>query len=103
MQGIGHHGQVFKYKKGPPVDPSGELWDGQEFANVRELKACLLGDQEQLARNLVRQLAVYATGAPVGFSDREKVEQILAASRSDGYGVRTLVRQLVLSDLFLRK
>jgi len=51
---------------------------------VRELKTLLLADEELLARNLVRQLAVYATGAPVRFSDRAEVAKILARSKSDG-------------------
>jgi hypothetical protein len=63
----------------------------------------LLDDEEQLARNLVRQLTVYATGAPIGFSDRQEVEKILSRGASSGYGVRTLVHEIVRSDLFRHK
>jgi len=63
----------------------------------------VLADETQLARNLARQLAVYATGAPVGFSDRATLERILDGAAAGHYGVRTLVHELVQSPLFLNK
>ena len=54
-----------------PVDSAGELPDGRPFKDVRELKKLLAQDEVPIARNLVRQLTVYATGAPVRFSDRD--------------------------------
>ena len=56
-----------------------------------------------IARNIVHQLAVYATGAPVRFSDREQIEQILQRTRAGNYGLRSIVRELVQSDLFQTK
>jgi hypothetical protein len=103
VKGSGHNGLIFHFGLGQPVDPSGELPDGQTFANVRQLKQCLVRDDDQLARNLLRQLTVYATGAPIRFSDRPEVEKILQKVRSEGYGVRSLIHGLVQSDLFLNK
>ncbi len=103
VQGIGHNGNKFHFNLGPRVDPSGELPDGRPFADVRQLKQCFVQEEEQLARNLVQQLAVYATGAPIRFSDRAAIAKMLAGARSNGYGVRTLIHQLVQSDLFLNK
>jgi hypothetical protein len=74
--------------------------DGREFDDVRQLKAILLEDQEQIARNLLRQLTIYATGAPIGFSDRKAIERMLDNTRSSQFGVRSLVHQVVQSDLF---
>ncbi len=102
-QGIGMDGQRFAFYYALPVDCSGELPDGRAFQDVRELKRLLLEDQESIARNVVRQLAVYATGAPVRFSDREEVEKILARAKDGDYGVRSLVRELVRSEMFLTK
>lgn len=103
VKGAGHNARPFTFKLGPPVDPSGELPDGRTFKNVSELRAQLLTDPDQIARNLVRQLCVYATGAPVGFSDRTKIDGILQQCRASGYGVQTLVLALVQSELFLNK
>jgi len=103
QKGFGHNGLTFEFSLGLKVDSAGELPDGRTFKNVRELKKLLLKDVEQLARNLVQQLTVYATGAPVDFADRAEVAKILANSKADEYGVRTLVLELIQSDLFCNK
>jgi hypothetical protein len=51
----------------------------------------------------VKQLSVYATGAPVRFADREQLELVLARASSSHYGVRTLIHELIQSELFLQK
>jgi hypothetical protein len=101
--GFGKNGWPFVFHYALPVDASGTLPDGRGFKDVREFKRLLLADEAQIARNLARQLAVYATGAPVRFSDRPRIEQIVRAAKADDYGVRTLLYQVVQSDLFLNK
>ena len=103
VQGVGHNGYAFKYRKGLPVDAAGQLPDGRAFHNISELKQHLLTDKEKLAKNFVEQLAVFATGTPVRFSDREEMAAILIKSESENYGVRSLITELVKSDLFIYK
>ena len=100
--GFGKNGQKFAFHYALPVESQGQLGKRQ-FADIREFKALLVQNERQLARNLVGQFAVFATGAPVGFADRPKVEKLLDDAQPDGYGVRTLVHGLVTSDLFLNK
>lgn len=102
-KGFGKNGQPFTFKDGQPVDPTGELMDGRKFEDIRGLRELILQDERQVARNLVNQLVVYATGAPVRFGDRPEVEAILDAAQQNEYGVRTLIHQLVQSELFLNK
>jgi len=101
--GLGHGGQKFLFKMGQPVDCSGVLPDGRKFADVREFKNLLLADEAQIARNLARQLIVYSTGAAVGYGDRAAVERILKRTERNHYGVRSLVHEIIASDLFLNK
>ncbi|MEO7413173.1 MAG: DUF1592 domain-containing protein, partial [Opitutaceae bacterium] len=101
--GFGKDGWPFQFRYALPVDSAGELSDGKKFHDVREFKRLLLADEDQIARNFVRQLAVFATGAPVGFSDREKIEAILHKTKAGGYGIRSLVGEIVQSELFLNK
>jgi hypothetical protein len=103
VKGYGMNGQAFQFHYALPVDSAGTLPDGRPFKDVRELKKLLAQDEAAIARNLVRQLTVYATGAPVRFSDREEVEKILAAAKPGRYGVRSLVRAVVQSELFCNK
>ena len=103
VKGIGHNGLFFHFSLGPTVDASGEMLDGTPFKDIQELKQCLVREDRQLARNLTRQFTVYATGAPIRFGDRPAIEKILTKTRAQGYGVRSLVLELVQSDLFLNK
>jgi hypothetical protein len=96
-------GHPFAFAYGPPVDPTGELPDGRRFADVREFKRLIRGDEERVARNLLHQLVLSATGAPVRFSDRPAIDRLMAASKPHGYGVRGLIHGVVQSDLFLNK
>jgi mono/diheme cytochrome c family protein len=96
-------GHPFAFAPGPAVDPAGVLPDGRKFADVREFKALLRGEEVRVARNLVNQLVLVATGAPVRFSDRAAVDRLMAAAAKQEYGVRTLVHEIVRSDLFLNK
>jgi hypothetical protein len=94
---------LFHFRHGLPVESHGTLPNGRQFQNIAELKECLLDDQEQIARNLVQQLTVYATGAPIRFSDRPAIAEILARAKPQGYGVRTLIHELVQSEIFLNR
>ena len=92
-----------KVWRGLDVEIGGTTPQGREFKNVDDYKALLLEDKEQLARNLARQLLVFATGADVQFADREEVEAIASRTRERKYGLRSLVHEVIQSRLFLNK
>ena len=102
-KGLGKNGQKFAFHAAQPVDATAELPDGRKFHDIVELKQLLLQDDKQVARNLLRQFAIYATGARVRFADREQVEEALQRASSSHWGVRSLVHELVQSELFLNK
>lgn len=89
-----------KLRLGSEVDCSGELADGRKFDDVDGLRRLLLADEQQLARNLVRQLTIYATGAGIGFSDRDEIEAIVSKTKTQQHGVRSLVHAVVASPIF---
>lgn len=101
ITGIDRAGHDFSYTLAAHVDPSGKLIDGREFKNVNDLKTILAANPRQLARNLLHQFTVYATGTPVRYSDRREVESMLDACAKDGYRVRDLLLALVQSRIFL--
>lgn len=100
ITGIDPAGHPFTYFVGTEVDSSGKLLTGETFSNVGELKALLAANPRPLARNLLHQFALYATGVPVRVSERSEIEAILDACEADGFRVGDLLRALVLSDLF---
>jgi hypothetical protein len=103
LRGLGKNGQPFAFHLALPVDASGELPDGRPFRDIRDFKRLVRADEAALARNLARQLLLFATGAPAHYSDRPEVERILAETRADSHGLRSLVHAVVQSRLFREK
>jgi mono/diheme cytochrome c family protein len=97
-----HYGGV-KYLKGPSVDTRSELPGGVEVADVRAYKAALATRPEFLARSLVRKLSTFATGASVEVGDELVIDATLKKSQPSGFGLRTLIHEVVQSELFIRK
>ena len=94
-------GRRMRYRKGPAVDPADVTPDGQRFRNIDEYKQLLLKDKDQLARALAGKLLTYATGGPPGPRDRPALDGIVAKVRD--YGLRSLVHEIVQSELFQNK
>ncbi len=103
VTGIDRAGHDFAYTLAEPIDASGQLLSGLRFRDIHDLKTVLASNPRQLARNLLHQFTLYATGTPVRFSDRAEIESILDACESDGYRVRDLIHSLVQSRIFLGK
>lgn len=96
-------GRRVRYRIGPQVDASGELVDGTEFEGYVDFRNRLASDQRTLARTLTTKLLTFATGREIGFSDRETIKTIVDEAESQGFGVRDLIEQVVLSDIFRHK
>jgi hypothetical protein len=89
-----------RYKIGLPVDASGKTADGIPFQEIREFKRLMLRRKQEIATGLTRKLLTYALGRRISFSDRPAVEKIVSKSGESGYGFRSLVHEIVQSDLF---
>ena len=88
------------FKLGQTVDPSSQLPDGRAFANVTELQKLLVKDSRHLLKNVARQFSVYSTGRSLSFSDRDQIEAIVTSTEKNGGGIRTLIHELIQSELF---
>lgn len=102
-QGVGLNGQRFAFHYALPVDAAGELPDGRHFHDIREFKRLLLTDELPIARSLAKHLMIYATGQPVHFSERDQFEAILQRASVSHYGVRSIIHEIIQSDLFQHK
>jgi hypothetical protein len=96
-------GRRMPYRKGKKVDPSGVMADGEPFANIDQFRQLLLRNKPQLARALTSKLITYATGRAPQAADQPTVEVIVAESADRDYGLRSLIHQIVQSELFLNK
>jgi Protein of unknown function (DUF1592)/Protein of unknown function (DUF1588)/Protein of unknown function (DUF1587)/Protein of unknown function (DUF1585)/Protein of unknown function (DUF1595)/Planctomycete cytochrome C len=88
---------------GSEVDASGVLDNGQTFADLNSYRKLLLDQEDVLARNVVRQLMIYSTGAGIRFSDRPAIDAIIAKAEASKYGMRSMIQEVVASSLFQAK
>jgi Protein of unknown function (DUF1592)/Protein of unknown function (DUF1588)/Protein of unknown function (DUF1585)/Protein of unknown function (DUF1587)/Protein of unknown function (DUF1595)/Planctomycete cytochrome C len=88
---------------GLPVEQGYTLPDGRAFSDVDDYKRRLLEDPHRIARTLADKLLTYATGAPVQFADRSEMDAIVSRIAARGYGMRSLINEIVNSRPFLTK
>ena len=96
-------GKRMPYLDGLKVDAADVLPDGRKFANVDEFKQLLLADPDVVARALARKLVTYGTGGAPGPADTAEIEAVVARTRERGFGLRTLIEEIVESRLFREK
>lgn len=96
-------GRRMPYHRGQKIDPSDVLADGSRFENIDQFKELLLRDKPQLARALTVKLMAYATGRAPQRADREAVEAIVVKLGEKNYGLRSLIHEVVQSEIFRSK
>lgn len=89
-----------KLVEGPGVISSDRLPQAGDFADFREFRQLLLKDVPLVRQNMARQLATFALGRSMEFADEEALEQIVAQTSSQSGGLKTMIRELVTSQLF---
>ncbi len=87
----------------PPVDASGVLPDGRAFSGPAEFKKLLAEDDGRLAEAFLEQLATYALRRVMTVDDMESLQSIATTAKKNGYRLRSLIRGLVLSELFQKR
>lgn len=85
------------------IDASFQLADGRKFQDFHEFRSLLRSKPRPIARNFAEKLIVYGTGAPITFSDRAVVQDIVDQSADQNYGLRSLLHAVVTSPIFLSK
>ncbi len=94
---------IWEYKRGPDVDATGELETGEKFTDITEFKKLLAKHEVTVARTVASNLLVYATGHQVELADRTVVVRILENTAATDHGLRSLIHEVVQSDLFRNK
>jgi hypothetical protein len=80
-----------------PVDASGVLPGGAAFSGPAELRQVLTGMLPDFARNLTEKMLTYALGRGLERYDRRTVLEITDQLAASGFGMRTLVSEVVRS------
>lgn len=87
-----------------PIEPTGLMPDGKrEFSSPREMKQRMMSDRDAFLTGLTEAIMTYGIGRKVGYADQIEVQQIVSATAAKGYGLRTLLREIVKSPPFQTK
>jgi hypothetical protein len=96
-------GKRVMYAEGPPVESADNFPGKGKFRNIDDFKQLLLKDKDQLARALAEKLVTYGTGHKTEYADRDRLDPVVSRVREQGYGFRTLIHEIVQSELFRNK
>ncbi len=88
---------------GKPVDAAGQLTSGDKFTGPAELKTLLLKRKAEFVRNLAERTLAFAIGRGLEPYDLPAVKKIAAAVAKENFSSGELLRQIVLSDPFLKR
>ncbi|MCA9138398.1 MAG: DUF1592 domain-containing protein [Planctomycetales bacterium] len=89
------------YTKGAKVDSAYRLADGREFDSFVAFRKLAAESDDQIARNFAAKVLVYATGQEITFADRRALDEIVAATKDQSFGLRSLIEAVVTSQPFL--
>lgn len=92
-----------KKGSGIKVDSSYDTAAGEHFSNVKEFRRILCSKPEKLAKNVAEKLIIVGTGGLPTYVDRDRIDEIVAASSRDSYGLRSILHAVVNSDIFRNK
>ncbi len=88
-------------KSRSPIDPSGQLTTGESYANFAEFKRVLAEARgDVFARSLIESLLAYSTGRNMERLDQYEIDDILARVKTNHYGLRTAVIEVLTSKIF---
>jgi len=96
-------------RKGVPptkrmIDPTGKIHAGAEFKNFLELRNIISSTyQNNFAHSFTENLAAYALGRHIGFTDQNWVEALVAKAKKQNYPLATIIEELITSDVFRKK
>jgi len=90
------------YENGRAVDASGTVFGTHEFTDIVEFKDALLAERDRFTRAFASHLLSFALGREVGVEDYFAIDLIVRETAADDYRFHTLIKQIVLSDPFLR-
>ncbi len=92
-----------KSRKGQPIHTADTLPDGRAFESYKDFQQLWQSTPEPIARCFVEHLLKFATGAEIAFADRETVDEIVASTKQENYGLKSLLHAALDSRIFLHK
>jgi hypothetical protein len=88
-------------KSAPKVDPTGTFPSGETYADFTEFKRLLSGTRKEFfVRHMVDTMLSFSTGRHMEPTDRSKIEAIAQKVQEEGFGLRTMIVEVLSSEIF---
>jgi len=85
----------------PQIDASGEFPSGESYRDFAGFKKIILDTRSELfTRHLIRQVLTYATGRRMESVDDFVIDEIFARVQVQGLGLKTLIVESLMSEIF---
>ena len=88
------------YKNGRIVDSTGTLFRKHEFKDVVRFKESLVEEKRRFAKALTQHLLRFAVARELNPADSVVVNNIVDRAEKDNFKLRSLIREVILSDSF---
>ena len=83
------------------IDPTGKLTSGESYSDFASFKTVLSQTRRELfTRNLIEQLLTYSTGRRMERVDQFEIDDIVNRVKADNYGLRTMLTEVLTSEVF---
>ncbi len=98
---IGRYRETEKVRENDvPIVIDGALPGGEPFTDFSQFQATLMAHEEDLARNMVESLLVYALGRDIEFTDEPHLEEIMNELRPNDFRMKDMIHAVAESPLF---
>ena len=87
----------------PVVNASGALPDGRRYSGSDDFKKLMVQDIDRFAEAFVEQLATYSLRRVMTIDEATQIKLIAKASQQNDYKLRSVIENLILSDLFRKR
>ncbi len=94
------HAKKRRAIQGSPVTTAGTLADGRQINGPADVNKYLLQSEDEFLDSLAEKLLAYALGRRVTLADATLVEDLRRNTKRDGYRLRSMIENIVLSDAF---
>ena len=92
-----------EYDNGRKVDATGVLFREFPFQNVNEFKALIVDQRQRFYRAFAAHLLNYGLGRSLGPADARALNQVTQKAMSGEDSLRTMMKNIAMSEPFLRK
>lgn len=98
---IGQWRETYENKR--EVDMAGVLFRKHRFSSVVEFKDAILAEKDRFIRGLAGHLISFSLGREISPADVPALDDIVTRTAADGYRMKTLIREVILSEPFRGK